>query len=90
MVSHQGEKSSFFRVFLLKKLQSIDSKAFKLAIGVPVHTNTSNSYPEAGMTSLSEQREQSSFFSVFLNNNNNNKGVLWKKMRCSQVSKGQF
>ena len=26
---------------LLKKLQSIDSKAIKLAIGVPVHTNTS-------------------------------------------------
>ena len=24
---------------LLKKLQSIDSKAIKLAIGVPVHTN---------------------------------------------------
>ena len=27
---------------LQKKLQSIDSKAVKLAIGVPVHTNTSN------------------------------------------------
>ena len=38
---------------LLKKLQSIDSKAIKLAIGVPVHTN--KSYAEAGMISLSEQ-----------------------------------
>ena len=40
---------------LLKKLQSIDSKAIKLAIGVLVHTNTSKSYAEAGMISLSEQ-----------------------------------
>ena len=37
--------------------QSIDSKAIKLAIGVPVHTNTSKSYAEAGMISLSEQRK---------------------------------
>ena len=42
---------------LLKKLQSIDSKAMKLAVGVPVHTNTSKSYTEAGMISLSEQRK---------------------------------
>ena len=42
---------------LLKKLQSIDSKAIKLAIGVPVHTNTNKSYAEAGMISLSEQRK---------------------------------
>ena len=42
---------------LLKKLQSIDSKAIKLAIGVPVHINTSKSYAEAGMISLSEQRK---------------------------------
>ena len=34
----------------------MDSKAIKLAIGVPVHTNTSKSYAEAGMISLSEQR----------------------------------
>ena len=40
---------------LLKKLQSIDSKAIKLAIGVLVHTNTNKSYTEAGMISLSEQ-----------------------------------
>ena len=40
---------------LLKKLQSIDSKAIKLAIGVPVHTNTSTLYTEAGMIYLSEQ-----------------------------------
>ena len=42
---------------LLKKLQSIDSKAIKLAIGVPVHTNTNKSYAEARMISLSEQRK---------------------------------
>ena len=40
---------------LLKKLQSIDSKAIKLAIGVSVHTN--KPYTEAGMISLSEQRK---------------------------------
>ena len=32
-------------------------KAVKLAIGVPVHTNTSKSYAEAGMISISEQRK---------------------------------
>ena len=42
---------------LLKKLQSIDSNAVKLAIGVPVHTNANKSYAEAGMVSLSEQRK---------------------------------
>ena len=48
----------FFRTkhTLLKKLQSIDSKAIKLASGVPVHTNTSKSYAEAGMISLSERK----------------------------------
>ena len=40
---------------LLKKLRSTDSKAIKLAIGVPVHENTNKSYAEAGMMSLSEQ-----------------------------------
>ena len=38
----------------LKKLQSIDSKAFKLAVDVLIHTNTIKSYTEAGMISLSE------------------------------------
>ena len=42
---------------LLKKLQSIDSTAIKLAIGVPVHANTSKTYAEAEMISLSEQRK---------------------------------
>ena len=42
---------------LQKKLQSIDGKAIKLAIGVPLDTNTSKSYAEAGIISLSEQRE---------------------------------
>ena len=39
---------------LLKKLQSIDSNAIKLAIDVSVYTNTNKSYAEAGMISLSE------------------------------------
>ena len=39
------------------QLQSIDSKAIKLAIGVPVHTNTRKTYAEAGMIFLSEQRK---------------------------------
>ena len=43
--------------FLKKLSQSIDNKAIKLAIGVPVHTNTSKSYAEAGMISVSEQRK---------------------------------
>ena len=52
-----GQEVSFSTLnTLLKKLQSIDSKAIKLAIGVPVHTNTSKSYAEAGI-SLSEQRK---------------------------------
>ena len=37
---------------LIKKLQSINSKAIKLAIGVLVHTNTNKSYAVAGMISL--------------------------------------
>ena len=44
-------------ITLLRKLQSIDSKAVKLAIGVPVHTNANKSYAEAGMVSLLEQRK---------------------------------
>ena len=39
---------------LLKKLQSIDNKAIKLAIGVPVHTNTNKSYAQAIILSLSK------------------------------------
>ena len=35
----------------LKKLQSIDSKEIKLAIGVPVHKNTNKSYAGAGRRS---------------------------------------
>ena len=45
---------------VLKKLQSIDSEAIKLAIGFPVHTNTNKSYADAGMISLSEQRKVAS------------------------------
>ena len=40
---------------ILKKLQSIDSKAIKLVIDIPVLTNTIKSYAEAGIIYLSEQ-----------------------------------
>ena len=42
--------------YLLNKLQSLDSKALKLALGVPVHTNTLKCYKEANILSLNEQR----------------------------------
>jgi len=42
--------------YLLNKLQSLDSKAIKLAIGVPVHSNTSKTYQLAGILSLESQR----------------------------------
>ena len=42
---------------LLKKLQSVDSKAIKLALGVPVHTNTMKSYKESNVLPLTDQRE---------------------------------
>ena len=38
----------------LNKLQSVDNKAIKLAIGVHVHINTIKSFAEAGMKYLSE------------------------------------
>ena len=41
----------------MKKLQSLDSKAVKLALGVPVHANTLNTYKEAGLLPLCEQRK---------------------------------
>ena len=46
-------------ITLQKTLQSIDSKAIKLASGVPVpeHTHAIKTYIQAGMLSLSEQRK---------------------------------
>ena len=43
--------------YLLQKIQSVDSKSLKLALGVPVHTNTMLSYKEAGVVSISKNRE---------------------------------
>jgi len=43
--------------YLLKRLQSIDSRSIKIAIGVPVHSNTLKTYKEVGFLSLSEQRK---------------------------------
>ena len=41
----------------LNKLQSLDSKAIKVALGVPVHTNTSKVYRIAGLSSLNDSRK---------------------------------
>ena len=43
--------------YLLKKLQSLDSKAIKIALGVPAHANIDNTYKEAHLLSLSDQRK---------------------------------
>ena len=42
---------------LLKKLESLDSRALKIAVGLPIHTNTSKFYKELNILSLSEQRQ---------------------------------
>ena len=42
---------------LLKKLQSIDSRALKLALGLPIHTSIMKCYKEIGILSLDEQRK---------------------------------
>lgn len=41
----------------LKKLQSIDSKAIKLALGVPIHTSTIGAYTLAGILPLDDVRK---------------------------------
>jgi ribonuclease HI len=41
----------------LKKLQSIDSRALKIALGVPIHTNSMKCYNEIGILPLDDQRK---------------------------------
>ena len=43
----------------LKKLQSIDCKALKIALGVPIHTSCAKTYKEAGVLPLEEFRKLS-------------------------------
>ena len=43
--------------YLIDRLQSIDSKAFKIALGVPISTNTLKCYSEAGVLPLNVQRQ---------------------------------
>jgi ribonuclease HI len=43
--------------YLLKKLQSIDSKSLKLALGLPLHTSTMRTYYEANVMPLDDYRE---------------------------------
>ena len=45
--------------YLLKKLQSIDSKGFKLALGVPFHASSVHIYKELGILPLDEYRQLS-------------------------------
>jgi len=45
--------------YLLKKLQSIDCKAYKLALGVPFHASTIGTYKETGELPLAEYRQLS-------------------------------
>ena len=41
---------------LLNKLQSIDSRGIKIALGIPISTNTQKCYDEINILSLNEQR----------------------------------
>ena len=43
--------------YLLSKIQSVDCKAYKVALGVPCHTSTLGTYKEIGILPLEEQRE---------------------------------
>ena len=42
--------------YLLKKLQSVDCKAYRLALGLPFHASTLGSYGEAGVLPLDSYR----------------------------------
>ena len=43
--------------YLLNKIQSIDCKAYKVALGVPCHTSTLGTYKEIGVLPMEEQRQ---------------------------------
>ena len=46
--------------YLLNKLQSLDCKAIKIALGVPFHSNSLRCYMEAGIIPLSDYRKLAS------------------------------
>ena len=46
-------------VTYLNKIKSIDSKAFKIALGVPTHTKTDDVYKTVGITPIDEHRKLS-------------------------------
>ena len=46
--------------YLLKKIQSIDCKAFKFALGLPIHASCLRTYMEAGVLPLDEYRKAAS------------------------------
>jgi ribonuclease HI len=43
--------------YLLTKIASLDSKAIKIAMGVPIHTNSIKCYKEVNLLSICEQRK---------------------------------
>ena len=43
--------------YLLKKIQSLDCKAFRIALGVPFHTSALGTYKEVGVLPLVEYRQ---------------------------------
>ena len=56
---------------LLNRLQSIDSKAYKLALGIPIHTQTNAVYQSIGILSLNEHRKLASSKYIIKANLNN-------------------
>lgn len=59
--------------YLLQKLQSIDCKSYKLALGLPMHASCMRTYQEAGILPLNDQRQLASAKYILrsLTNNNN-------------------
>ena len=56
---------------MLQKLQSIECKALKLALGLPVHASSIHTYYEAQMLPLDDYRKLSCSKFVIKNNINN-------------------
>ena len=77
--------------YLLKKLQSIDSKAIKLALGVPYHAKTTSSYHQANVISLEDQRQMAVskyvIRSLSVENNNKEEIMLDSDVEFPKMSK---
>ena len=77
--------------YLLKKLQSIDSKAVKIALGVPYHAKTTSSYHQANVISLDDQRQMAVskyvIRSLSVENSNKEEIMLNSEVDFPKVSK---